>query len=208
MKIAWRNIARHKVYATVNVLGLTVGVCACLAIFLITRSEFSFDTFHDGKERIYRIMGDVTESTGDKLHFARVPYPVSLNGRNEISGIETITGVIPYDAKISIPQPANEPIKYFENSLPGTHFITTAIVEPQYFEIFSYKWLAGNPNTALLSGFTVVLTESKARQYFGNIPVTEMTGKQVIYQDSLIRKRILTWHLQILFLQAHYKAVF
>src|SRR6266850_3287965 len=54
-KIAWRTISKNKVYSAINVLGLALGICACLTIYLITRHEFSFDTFHPDRERIYRV---------------------------------------------------------------------------------------------------------------------------------------------------------
>ncbi len=52
-KTAWRHIMRHKTYSAINVMGLSLGVCGCLVIYLITNFEFSFDTFHPDKERIY-----------------------------------------------------------------------------------------------------------------------------------------------------------
>ena len=55
LKIAWRSIARNRVYTAINVLGLSLGVCACLVIYLVTSFELSYDTFHPGKDRIYRI---------------------------------------------------------------------------------------------------------------------------------------------------------
>src|SRR5277367_153016 len=150
LKIAWRNIFRNKTYTAVNVLGLSLGICACIAIYTVTSYELNFDRFHPDEERIYRVMGDVTESTGDKLHFAKVPFALLNTGRNAISGLEGIAGIIPYHAKISIPDG------------------TTVIAEPQYFNIFKYEWLAGNASTALAAPFTVVLTENRARQYFGS----------------------------------------
>jgi len=65
--IAWRNMTRHKVYAIINILGLALGLCACMVIYVIAHYEFSYDTSHPGRERIYRIMGDVTTVTGEKL---------------------------------------------------------------------------------------------------------------------------------------------
>jgi ABC-type antimicrobial peptide transport system permease subunit len=181
LKIAWRKIIRDKTYSVINIAGLSLGLCACIVLYVIISYELSFDTFHPGKERIYRVMGDVTESTGNKLHFARIPPSVSLAGRSSVPGLEAIASIIPYNAKISIPQRA----KHFESRTGETHYPTTVIAEPQYFDIFKYKWLAGNDGTALASPLTVVLTESRAREYFGAGPLDEMVGKQVIYQDSL-----------------------
>lgn len=55
-KIAWRNIVRHKGYSVINVAGLTVGLAACLLIFVIIQFELSFDTFNPNYKSIYRIV--------------------------------------------------------------------------------------------------------------------------------------------------------
>jgi len=93
-KIALRNIARNKLYTAINILGLALGICSCIAIYTVVAYEFSFDTFHPDNNRIYRLMGDVTENTGDKLHFGRLPVGVSQNGRSEITGLDAIAGII------------------------------------------------------------------------------------------------------------------
>src|SRR5450432_2730828 len=102
-KIAWRNIKRHKVYTTINIIGLALGICACIVIYVITSYELSYDNFHPDKDRIYRVMGDVTENTGDRPRFGRLPVGVVQNSRSEVSGIDVIAGIIPYNAGISIP---------------------------------------------------------------------------------------------------------
>jgi putative ABC transport system permease protein len=183
-KITWRNILHKKIYAGINVFGLSLGLCACIVIYVIISYEFSFDTFHPGKERIYRVMGDVTEGTGEKLHFCRLPLPLSQHGRAEISGLDQIATVIPYYTKITIPFDDKSEVQ-FESTIAGTHFTTTVIAESQYFDIFKYEWLAGNPASALKAPFTVLLTESKARMYFGDRPLDDILGKQIVYDDSL-----------------------
>jgi putative ABC transport system permease protein len=183
-KIAFRNIKRQKLYTAINILGLSLGLCACIVIYVIGSYEFSFDRFHPGSERIYRVMGDVTENTGARLHFAKLPSGVSENGRTELVGIEAIAGLIPLNASISIPA-ADKPAKQFESKTP-TNYVTTAITQPQYFDIFSYEWLSGNPLTALDAPFKVVLTESSANKYFNSLPPDAVMGKQIIYADSLV----------------------
>lgn len=183
-KTAWRNIINKKVYTVINVLGLAFGICACIVIYLICSYEFSFDSFHPDKKHIYRVMGDVTENTGNKLQFGRLPLGVSQNGNSELSGIDNIAGVIPYNSSISIPGD-NQPAKNFESKAAGSQFITTVIVHPGYFNIFKYQWLAGNSVSALTEPLKVVLTESKAKQYFGDKSFNEIVGKQIVYDDSL-----------------------
>ena len=51
--LAWRTLVRNKLYTLVNVLGLALGICACLVIYLIASYEFSFDTFHPDRDRIF-----------------------------------------------------------------------------------------------------------------------------------------------------------
>jgi len=183
LKITWRTILRNKATYIVNVLGLSLGICACIVIYIITSFEFSFDTFHPDKNRIYRVMGDVTESTGNRLHFARVPTAL-VNGRNSLTGLDAMGCVIPYNAPIKILDRDNSS-KQFESRIDGTYFTTTVVADPQYFEIFKYKWLAGNASTSLKDPFAVVLTESKAKKYFNEKDIDKVIGKQVMYADSL-----------------------
>lgn len=184
-KIAWRSIIRKKVYTVIHVLGLSFGICACIVLYLIISYEFGFDNFHPDKKRIYRVIANVTETTGDKLNFVRVPAALSVEGRSGLSGMDAIAGIIPYNAKISVLD-GDKPVKHFEGRTGESNYVTTAIAEPAYFDIFKYEWLAGNSRTALRSPFTVVLTEKKARQYFGAISLDKIIGKQVVYQDSLM----------------------
>lgn len=179
LKIATRNILRNKLYSIINISGLVLGICACITIYLIVHHEFSFDKHHAGHERIFRVMTDYTESTGDLLHFNRVSPEVATIGRTAFRGVEKWAGVIPYNAKITVGR------LEFESTVPGSPYRSTAITEPEYFSLFQYKWLAGNKD-ALHLPFNVVLTESRARQYFGDIALKDMIGRQVVYEDSLI----------------------
>ncbi len=183
-KIAWRIITRYKMTTTINVAGLSLGICACFVIYQICSYELSFDNFHPGKERIYRMMADVTENTGVKYRFGRVPFAVSKNGSAELTGIDHIAGVIPYNAGIDIAI-VNKPSKHFDSRIAETHYVTTAIAQPEYFDIFKYKWLQGNATTALIAPMSVVITKSKALQYFGSMPTEKVIGKQIIYDDSI-----------------------
>ncbi len=182
-KIARRQIRRHKVFTLINVAGLAIGLCACLSIYVITSHEFSYDRFHEDQERIYRVMGDVTEKTGIRLHFGRLPLGVAEKGKAEVTGVENIAGVIPFNAKIAVPI-TNQPATTFESNTGETHFTTTVIAQPEYFDIFKYKWLAGNP-ASFFQPLKVVLTESRAQQYFGRQAPNQFLGREIVYDDSL-----------------------
>jgi ABC-type antimicrobial peptide transport system permease subunit len=182
LKIAWRNIRRRKVYTAINVLGLALGICACITIYLVTKFDLSFDTFHPDGDRIYRIVGEWQNVKGDKTFLNSVTSDVA-EFEHQIPGFEAKAGLVDYGEEVTIPD-GNNPPKKFDNRIAGSYNTSTIITWPEYFDIFSYKWLAGNPGT-LNEPFKVVLTESRARKYFGNIPLTKMMGKTIIYQDSL-----------------------
>lgn len=185
-KIALRNILRNKTYSLLNILGLSIGLCACIVIYTIVDDEFSFDGFHPGANRIYRVMGDVTQPTGDKLHFVKLPSKVAEYGRKELSGIDAIAGIIPYRAQVTIPGEPGKAKKNFDSRSQEDNFGAVCFTGADYFRIFPYQWLAGDPASALDAPNKVVLTENKAVQYFGKLPPGQFVGRQIIYDDSLI----------------------
>lgn len=177
-RIAWRTLTRHKLYAVINVLGLTLGICACLVIWLITQYEFSFDRFQPDKDRIYRITTSqqLTKSDPISIEPAVIP-PVAAAVRAEIPGIETVAPYhILFDSKVDIP---------VKGSAPSPFPATPVVAGPEYFAIMHYDWLAGNPQTALSTPFTVVLSQTKALKYFGPVSPDRLIGRELVYNDSL-----------------------
>lgn len=183
-KIAWRNLIKYKVSSAINVLGLTIGICACMVIYLTARFELSFDNFHEGKERIYRAVADIDNGTGTVYHTPTIPYSAAIAIRNQFSGVEKVACFFNYYFKVAIPDGHNSP-KRFDAGDRSKDPSDIVITDPQYFEIFKYDWLAGDPHTALDEPFRLVLAESKARKYFGALSPGEMIGREVIYDDSL-----------------------
>lgn len=182
--IAWRNIMRHKLFTVINISGLSLGISACLVIYLITDFELSFDQFHPGKERIFRIVSDNYSTEFGEDHSGNIPDPAPFAIRREITGLESVAVFHNYHATVTIQG----------NGLPEKRFIRPSgrseersdivIAEPQYFDIFQYDWLAGN-QAAFQEPYTVVLTESKARKYFGTLAPADLLNKTIIYNDSL-----------------------
>ena len=181
-KVAWRNIVKHKVYTFINITGLAFGICACIVIFLIADYEFGFDRFHPDGDRIYRIVGNRQNRSGES-EFLNTTISDVAGFKDQIPGFEAKAGFITYGGSISVPSGDDIP-KRFDNHIPGSYSSTSIITWPQYFDIFKYKWLAGNPQ-ALNNPFKVVLSEKRAQLYFGDLPLNEMIGKTVIYDDSL-----------------------
>ena len=101
-KIAWRNIARNKAYSIINILGLSLGICACIVIFLITSFEFSFDKFHPDKDRIYRIVGESQNASGEKKFLNNI-IPDVAGFQNQIPGFDATAAFHSYGGSITIP---------------------------------------------------------------------------------------------------------
>jgi putative ABC transport system permease protein len=172
--LAWRTLVRNKLYTLVNVLGLALGICVCLVIYLIAGYEFSFDTFHPDRDRIFCV-----DAAMHGNHLNLVPGPMPAAMRREMTGFQTLAAYQTYAASVTIPGGPNGTPKSFDDA--GS----IAIAEPQYFDIFRYRWLSGNAATALTMPNSVVLTAEKARAYFGDLDPDRVIGRTIYYQDSL-----------------------
>lgn len=178
LTLAFRNLRRNKLHAIINVIGLSVGISACLVIFLIASYELSFDNFQPEKERIFRVY---TSFSGDFTGINRgvcTGIPVAM--RNLFTGVESVTNFHTFSASIKVPDEKGT-VDDFDR------YSKIILADPEYFEVFSYyKWLAGDPKRSLREPFKVVITESRARIYFGDITPESVIGREIHYQDSLI----------------------
>jgi putative ABC transport system permease protein len=177
LAFALRNIRRNKLLAAINVLGLSIGLTACLVIFLIASFELSYDRFHADGNRIFRIYSQfkgVYSGTNPGLATG-----VAQGINEHLSGIEVSTNFHTFTSKVKIPQQGAEP-----KVIESTRGLIMA--GPEYFKIFDfYDWLIGNPEKSLTAPSGVVLTESRARTFFGATPLHEIIGKSLIYRDSI-----------------------
>ncbi len=183
-RLAWRNLMRRKVNTTINVLGLTLGITACLIIYLLVSHELSYDRHHQDSQRLYRVVGHLGSKKGDHerdLGFVPVPLPDALR---ELRGIETVAPFYIYECKVQVPLPQQH-VKAFDAARRGEEHPNIIVTQPQYFQLFHYKWLAGNSSAALNAPNTVVLTSSEAARYFGPMSPDQYMGRQLVYADSL-----------------------
>ena len=179
IKIAWRNILRKKLFAAINILGLAIGLSACIVIFLIIRHDLSFDKFHKNGERIYRIYSAFS-GPYDGVNRG-VVTAIASHIRENFTGVEQVAEFHnQYLDKIFLPQVDSEPLEFSnrENAI---------LCDASYFSLFnSHTWLVGDPESALTGLNRVVLAESRARVYFGNdISLSDVIGKTITYGDSI-----------------------
>ncbi|MBC8153530.1 MAG: ABC transporter permease [Bacteroidetes bacterium] len=181
LKIAWRNLAKNRTYALINVTGLALGMGSALLIFALVRYHFAIDTHHRHYDRTYRIVSKFATPDGD-LHMPGVPYPMGRAVRNDHPNVEQLAMIEQWEEPmVSVPV-ANGPDKKFrETESMG------AFVEPSYFRIFDYDWIAGGP-TDLSQPNTVVISAEKATTYFGS--TAGVIGK-VLELNGSINARIV-----------------
>lgn len=153
LKVGFRNLKKDKGYSVINIAGLTIGLAAFLALGLYIRFELSFDSYHAKANRIYNVMIQYPEGTffgGPPL--AVTPAPMAGTLREEVPEVETATTVNVINTLF-----IKEDLNNFEDGIAA---------DPTFFDVFSYEWLAGDPNTALLDPGSLVLTKSLAKKYF------------------------------------------
>jgi putative ABC transport system permease protein len=159
LKITFRNFKRQKGYSFITLTGLALGMASCLLIILYIQFELSYDRFHTAADCIYRIVMDATiGSTNLKVPITNNPLSPTL--------VRDYPQVI---ASTRIRQISKILVKYEDNQFyeSGSLFADTSI-----FDVFSFPFIHGDPQKALTRPFTIVLTESTARKYFGqNNPV-------------------------------------
>lgn len=153
LKSALRNLMRNKFYSIINIVGLAIGITACILIMLYVQSELSYDTFHEKADRIYRVNLDAVIN-GDAFNSPVTCPPLAKAMQNEIPEVEEAVRLINQQPVIR----HNEDV-FNENSW----FFTDA----NFFKIFSTTFIKGNPENALSQPNSVVLTESTAKRYFG-----------------------------------------
>ncbi|MDP5081403.1 MAG: ABC transporter permease [Winogradskyella sp.] len=173
-KIAWRNLMNNKVFSLINIIGLTIGLSASFIIGLMIYYDATFDTFHKDGDRIYRVVTDFNSSDGT---FYNPGVTLALEEAIEgNSNFETVSGFY-------IERPSK-----VENRENGTEFKWPNFVvfaKQNYFEIFKYNFLAGDDINALSQPNKVVLTKTRASEYFPKLSPAEIIGKTLVYNDSL-----------------------
>jgi putative ABC transport system permease protein len=184
LKIAWRNLWKNKVYSFINVLGLTIGLSACILIYLLVSFEYSFENFRENKDQVFRVTSVFKTPDGIENINPGIAGPAPQAIRSEITGIEKVAPFQVFSTKVEIKEKGK--IKKFLAAEWGKSKDEIIVCEPNYFEIFKYEWLIGNPVSSLKEPNLVVLSEKKAEKYFGKIPLQEIIGKNIYYQDSLL----------------------
>src|SRR5882724_10439293 len=164
LKIAFRNIMRHKAYSGINILGLAIGIAACLLILQYVAFELSYENFHDKKDRIYRVEQDRYDNGKLSTQWAAGAYAVGNSFKDAIPEIEDYVKLVTWGELVT--NVDDHIFKIGHVFFAGKSF----------FNIFSYPLLQGDPKTTLAEPYTAVISETTARNLYGT---TNIIGKTV-----------------------------
>lgn len=155
--ISFRSLKKHFSYSLINILGLGLGLATCLLLVTWIRHELSFDTFHEKASRIYRFSleygngGQVASTSVSPT--ALMPTILSLPEAEAGARYYKVSGRNPWI------------VRYNDNTFREAKFY---VADSSFFDLFSFRLLKGNAREALRNPYSVVLTESIAKKYFGN----------------------------------------
>ena len=171
--VAWRNFTRHKGFAAINILGLSVGLTVCILIGLFVWDESRFDSNIPDNARIYRIY---TERTGDEgvQTMAVTPPTFAPTLQNNYPEIEQSTRLLMMAPYKRLFEAGNKKL-YAEHGL---------VTDSTFFDIFQLPFRYGNRERALDAASDMVLSEDMARRLFGN---TNPVGRQLLMDKGLYR---------------------
>ncbi|MCL4707459.1 ABC transporter permease [bacterium] len=156
LKIAIRNLLKHKVYSFINLAGLAIGIACCVLIILYVREELSYDRFHKNAGRIYRV-GNEGRFGSEIWTSARTSHPLALALVQEFPEVQSA-------------------VRFYRLYKPLVRVGEKKFVEPRFFyadssvfNIFTFPLIKGDPQTALIQPYSLVLSQEMAEKYFGEV---------------------------------------
>lgn len=153
LRVARRNLARHRGYTAISVAGLVIGIACCILILLFVRVEFSFQDLHPKSDRIYRVLRENTMA-GTAARFspgtsgAITPAMIA-----DFPEVEAATRILDWGAWLEV-----------DGKLTWSGF---CIADPSFLEMFDYPLVVGDLETAFARPNSVIITESVAMRLFG-----------------------------------------
>ncbi len=170
LKIGLRNLVKQKIYSVINIVGLSVGMASCALILLHVEDEFSYDQFHEKKDQLYkvsleRIYPDYTTFYDVIPHsFSEVmkqDFPEVENSVRIGAGIGGNAVMVRYNPE------GRDQVVFEENQI--------LLADSNFFDVFTFELLKGDPETALAGQNKMVITEETAKKYFGDEDPIEKT---------------------------------
>jgi len=154
LKTAWRNLRKHKGHALLNLAGFALGMACCVVIFVYVRHERSFDDYHKDVDRVFRISLDIRTKTANRV-FANISDTAGPALKADYPQVQATARVWPWRSRLV----KREPLANYEDLFMWA--------DASLFDVLTIPLKRGDPGAALSRPFTIVLSESMARKYFG-----------------------------------------
>ncbi|HXB95899.1 MAG TPA: ABC transporter permease, partial [Puia sp.] len=154
--IALRNFWRDKWYTILNILGLTIGITFSLFLIFYIRDELSYDRYNQKADRIYRIGSHIKEANKPMMNWTSTQYPLGPTLKNDYPEVEEAVRFVDNGKRMY----KRGELSFYEEKI--------FVADSNVFRVFTYLFIEGNPNTALVEPKSMVITQSIAQQFFGN----------------------------------------
>lgn len=165
---AWRNLKRHKLPSSINLLGLVVSSASCILIMLYVQHELSYDDYHQHANRLFRLTTRLT-TDGKENHTAWTPNFIGEQIRTDYPDVETIIRLQANPGKTTF-KVESKPVGQSITEAPRLVSLDQVydVYDPAYLQVFTYPMLEGDGQTALIRPGSAVITENVARKFFGS----------------------------------------
>jgi putative ABC transport system permease protein len=166
LKSALRNIVKQKAFFFINMVGLAIGIAVCLLLYLWIVDEWSYDRYHEKADRIYRVVSQ-SEFDGKIDRHASTPAPLGPALLDEFPEIVKAvrfysnTWLVGYESK-----------RYYERVF---------FADPEVFDVFTFPLARGDPESALREPYSLVISETLSRKYFGD---DDPIGKTLTFDEK------------------------
>ena len=167
LKTAIRSLTRNGLYSAINILGLSIGLACTMLIVLYVKDELSFDRFFANSNRTYRILNQTMDPMGNVHRLGVTGYLQGPHFAARVPAIQSFVRV----------RHSHREIKTIKDVQPQE----VALADFNFFSVFSFPFLHGDPKSCLLQPNSVVLTESVAKKQFGT---TNVVGKTIEIKDK------------------------
>jgi putative ABC transport system permease protein len=155
IKGAFRQLLVRKFYSAMNILGLVIGLTSSIYILLYVQHELSYDGFQEKGDRIYRVISRFTDS-GIETDYPSTQIPLATELQERRPEIELAVRIVAIDKALI--ESENHKVRQYEQNF--------CYAEPTIFDLFTFKFIEGDPGTALNAPNTAVVTSSTAKIYF------------------------------------------
>ncbi len=193
IRIALRNLNKHKSFSFINIFGLCLGTACCLYILLFVKDQYSYDQHHEDGHQVYRITTEVGKP-GDLLKMATCSPPIPGALKRDFPEIVEAARHVSMFADNQKVFRIDGQVQYESHGI---------YADSSFFSLFTYDFIYGSPHKALAAPYNVVLSEATALKFFGDVNPVGRTfemdtgeGRQNLTVTGVVSNKLGKSHIQ------------